>query len=43
MEGSNGYQWKTCLEEGIFKISLSNSVVPAPILNISGILSLKAI
>lgn len=43
MKGSNGYQWKACLEEGIFKISLSNSMVPAPILNILRILSLKAI
>jgi hypothetical protein len=32
-----------CLEEGIFKISLSNSMALAPILNILHKLSLKAI
>jgi hypothetical protein len=43
MSGTNDYQWKACLEEGIFKISLSNSMVPALVLNILRKLPLKAI
>jgi hypothetical protein len=43
MNSTNDYQWKAGLVEGIFKISLSNSMVPAPILNILRKLLLKAI
>jgi hypothetical protein len=43
MNGTNDYHWKAYLEERIFKISHSNSMVPAPILNILPKLPLKAI